>query len=211
MNMNESKSESMWQDRNGRFVPISLIKEYEQLREQQIDPLIQRWIALYEEMADLKANMFDDIEDLLDICAYQYGVTLAGKKGNISLYKFDGSYMLQRKFQNRSQFDERLLTAEQLIRSYIDELAGSASDELKVLILGAFERNKDGEIRRHELVRLRALDINDERWRNAMDIIAKAEQIIDSACYVQVHKRVASGKYEAMHLDFSAIIPKRKK
>jgi hypothetical protein len=206
----EKNQHEMWEGRDGRFTPPSLVKDYDKLKEQTVKPLIQRWLELSTEVADLKANIFDEVESLLSVCADDYGVTLAGKKGNVTLYLYDGSFFLQRRYQDRVQFDERLLAAEQLVRECLDEWAGEASDELRTLITAAFERNKEGDIRRSELVRLRKLKIDDERWQRAMGIIAEAEQIIESACYFQVQRRDNTGKYQPVPLDFAAVHPARK-
>ena len=201
----------MWLGRDGRFTPETLVKEYEKKREAVIVPLIEKWTSLHAEMASLKAQMFDEVEALLEFCFEDYGVELSGKKGNVTLYKYDGSYLIQRKFQARIQFDERIFAAEELVRECLEDWSGDARAELQTLILAAFERNKEGDIRRSELIRLRNLAIEDERWQQAMKIIAEAEQIIDSACYFQVQQRdPKTGKYNALLLDFSAIRPKRK-
>lgn len=201
----------MWKGRDGRFTPVELIKDYEKLKEQTLRPLFERWLALHTEMADLKSTLLDEVETLLSVCADQYQVKLGGDKGNVTLYRYDGEFSLSRKFQARVRFDERILAAETLVRQCLDTWSGEAGPELRKLVMAAFERNKEGEIRRTELVRLRALDIDDTRWKEAMAIIAEAEEIIDSACYFTVNRRdPKTGKYHSLLLDFSGIQPKRK-
>jgi len=119
--------------------------------------------------------------------------------------------MLQRKIQDRSRFSERLFAAEELVKQCLEDWTESARSELKTFILAAFERNKEGDIRRSELIRLRTLKIDDERWTQAMAIIAEAEEIVESASYFQVHKRNSNGDYESVLLDFSSIRPAYKK
>ena len=65
---------NMWQGRDGRYTPESLVKDYEKLKEQTLIPLIERWVKLHAELADLKAQMFQDVDTLIETCAGQWGV-----------------------------------------------------------------------------------------------------------------------------------------
>lgn len=199
-----------WRNRDGHYVPLSLIEDYEKLREETIRPRLEYWLWLHQEIADLKASFFADIETLEDICLEQHGVRLAGKKkGNVSLYTYDGELMVQRRYQDRSQFNESIGAAEQLIREFLADLKGDAEPEVVALINIAFERTKQGEIRRSMLVKLRTLKFKDTRWMRAMEIIAQAEEIIDSACYLAVHRRAAQREYVPVPLDIAAIKPRK--
>ena len=207
---NVSIPNNLWKGRDGRFTLDSEVKDYEKLREAVLSPLFVRWMALHAELADLKAQMSEDVENLLALCADQYGVKPRGTKGNITLYQYDGSFMLQRKIQERQRFSERLFAAEELVRQCLEDWSNDARSELKTLIMGAFERNKEGDIRRSELIRLRSLKIEDERWKQAMAIIAEAEEIVESSTYFQVFRRDSTGAYQSVLLDFSAVNPKYK-
>ena len=201
---------NLWRGRDGRFTLESEVKEYEKLREAVLAPLFERFMSLHAEMADLKAQMMDDVENLLALCADQYGVKPRGSKGNLTLYRYDGEFMLKRQIQDRSRFSERLFAAEELVKQCLEEWSVDARSELKTIFMAAFERNKEGDIRRSELIRLRGLKIDDPRWNKAMGIIAEAEEIIESASYFQVHKRMPTGEYQSVLLDFSAIQPQYK-
>lgn len=197
--------EGYWTDREGRAVHVEDVADYEQLREETLRPLVSRWLELYLAAADLKARLYDDIEALLATCAEEHGVSWGGKKGNVTLYLFDGSFRVERNYQNRTSFDEQITAAEVLVRECLDSWADGARPELRQLVMAAFGRNACGEIRRAEMVRLRELRIEDERWERAMNIIAKAEKVLDRACYIVVSVRDANGKYHPLPLDMASI------
>lgn len=201
--------EGCWTDREGRFVPLEDVSGYEQLREQYLAPLVHQHLALYLAVADLKAQMLDGIEALIALCWEEHGVKLGGKKHNVTLYTYDGLFKVERSYQNRSRYDERIGAAEALIQEMLEDMKGALPDDARKLITAAFERNAQGEIRRAEMIRLRGLKLEDARYKHAMDIIADAEQIIDRACYITVSIRDAAGKYIPLPLDFASVRPSR--
>jgi hypothetical protein len=196
-----------WTDRDGRLVHIEDVADYEQLRETYLAPLLHRHLEIYLGIADLKARYLDDIEALLQLCWERHRVKFGGKKNNVTLYTFDGLFRIERNFQNRTRYDEQIGAAEALIKEFLDDVAASLPTDARTLISNAFERNAQGDIRRAEMIRLRGLKIEDERYRRAMQIIAAAEQIIDRACYFTVSVRDAGGKYQPLPLDLASVRP----
>jgi hypothetical protein len=70
---------------------------------------------VFATLARFKAAAFGDIEAFIDLSAEQYQAQIGGKKGNLTLYSFDGRYRIQRANQDRITFDERLQAARVLI------------------------------------------------------------------------------------------------
>lgn len=198
-----------WMDRDGNKIKPGNIKPYERLRESTVREVAAEWKALHRKIAWLKRHGFDAVQMLLDTCAADYGVTLAGvKKGSCSLPTYDGSQMLQRTYKDRMKFDERINAAEELIREYLGEKKEALDDDTSAIIGIAFERNKEGELNRSMLIKLRSLNIADERWKKAMTIIAEAEVIVDAACYLMLHEAdPTTGKWLPVPLDIAAIKP----
>ncbi|STY90300.1 DUF3164 family protein [Moraxella bovis] len=52
---------------------------------------------------------------------------------------------------------------------------------------------------------LRSLDINDEKWLQAMDAISDAIQVVSSKEYIRVYERDNDGKYQQITLDFASL------
>jgi hypothetical protein len=50
---------------------------------------------------------------------------------------------------------------------------------------------------------LRRLDIQDARWKKAMDAIGESLQTVGSKAYIRIYRRQADGSYKQMSLDVS--------
>ncbi len=194
-----------WTDREGRFVKVDRIEPYESLREETIRPLVEGYLALYLGMADLKARLIDEIEALVATVWDLHGVKLEGKKKNATFYLYDGSFKIERNFNELTVYNEKFEVAEELIREFLDGMTESLDDEVKRFILAAFERNDKREIRRAEIIRLRRHNFDDPKWQQAMGIIRDAEEIVDSKCYFTVSVRDADGQYQPLPLSLSNV------
>ncbi|EOL1457562.1 DUF3164 family protein, partial [Escherichia coli] len=62
--------------------------------------------------------------------------------------------------------------------------------EIKAIISEAFSTDKEGNINTGRVLALRRLEIEDERWNNAMMLIGEAVQVIGSKSYIRVYERV---------------------
>ena len=97
-----------WQDAQGRMVHESMIKPIDAERDRLVRHLVDRANELSSALASFKAIAFGDIEAFIELSAEQYGAKVGGKKGNVTLYSFDGRFKIQRAVQESIAFDERL-------------------------------------------------------------------------------------------------------
>ena len=132
-------------------------------------------------------------------------VHLGGNKGNITLYSFDGQYKIIRQIQDSIRFDERLQAAKILIDECIQSWSANSNDHLKVLILDAFQVDKEGKISTGRVLGLRRHNIDDPKWQDAMEAIAESINIVDSKSYVRFYERDEDSKYQAISLDFANV------
>ncbi|WP_115509810.1 DUF3164 family protein, partial [Enterobacter roggenkampii] len=93
--------EGYWIDAKGVLTPVSLIKDTDQMRDDLVRSIVEKSTALSAALAEFKLSGFSDIGAFVDISASQYGVSLGGKKGNVTLYSYDGRYKVQRAMQDR--------------------------------------------------------------------------------------------------------------
>lgn len=195
-----------FQDAEGRLVHESMIKDIDKARDELVQELIQLAKAQREALAKFKAQAFGDIEAFIDMSGEQYGVKLGGKKGNVTLYSFDGRYKLQRAIQETIVFDERLQSAKSLIDQCLKDWSEGARPELMALVNDAFRVDTKGDIRTARVLALRRLDIEDERWKTAMMAIGEACQVVGSKSYVRFYERVGdTNKYQAISLDIAGV------
>ena len=195
-----------WQDAQGRMVPESLIKPIDIERDRLVRHLVDCANKLSTELANLKAAAFGDIEAFIELSAEQYGITLGGKKGNVTLYSFDGRFKIQRSVQESIAFDERLQAARALIDECLRDWTQGARPEVATLANDAFRTDSQGEIRTARVLALRRLDIKDERWQRAMQAIGEACQVVGSKSYIRVYERIGdSDQYRAISLDIAGV------
>ncbi|GFM85381.1 sulfate transporter [Pseudomonas cichorii] len=195
-----------WQDAQGRLVHESMIKPIDVERDRLVRDLVQRADKINSELTTFKAGAFGDIEAFVELSAEQYAVKLGGKKGNVTLYSFDGRFKIQRAVQESIAFDERLQAARALIDECLRDWTEGARPEVATLANDAFRTDAQGEIRTARVLALRRLDIKDERWQRAMTAIGEACQVVGSKSYIRVYERVGdSDQYRPISLDIAGV------
>lgn len=194
-------------DAKGRLVPRSMVRPIDMARDQVVRELAQRAHTASVELRALKRQMLADIAAFLELSAEQYGVTLAGDKGNLTLMSFDGRYKIVRQVQDRLAFDERLTVAKQLVDECVHEWTQGADDKLRALIEHAFQTDKQGKISTERVLGLRKLAIDHEPWKRAMDAIAESITVAASMTYVRVYERIGESgdAYRCITLDFASL------
>nr|PRK21838.1 hypothetical protein BV206_01488 [Haemophilus influenzae] len=62
--------------------------------------------------------------------------------------------------------------------------------------------DKEGNLNTSRILGLRRVDIQDERWQNAMQAISESVQVVSSKAYVRLYERVGeSDQYVPIALD----------
>lgn len=190
----------------GHLVPESAIRPIDIER----DRLVTEMVALAKQQRDLlaqfKARVFGDANAFVSLSADTYGVKLGGAKGNVTLHSFDGSMKVVIQRAENISFDERLQAAKQLIDECILEWAKGSDPKIQVLVQQAFETDKEGKINTGRVLALRRLDIQDEKWKRAMEAIGESVQVVGTKTYMRFYERPAgSDTHAAISLDFASL------
>lgn len=196
------------QDAQGRLVPEALIKPIDLARDQLVRQLVEGAVELNAAMARYKARAFGDVRAFVEMSFEEYGATVGGKKGNISLLTYDGRYKLQIAVQDSLAFDERLQAARALVDECVAEWTQGARPEVIALVNDAFRTDTKGEIRTARVLSLRRMDITDERWDRAMKAIGDACLVVSSKEYLRLYERVRVGdcdEYIPISLDLAKV------
>ena len=190
----------------GCLVPEAMIRPIDRARDELVQELAQKAKAVSASLRAFKTESFADIAAFVDLSAEQYDVKLGGKKGNLTLYSFDGTFRVQVAIAEHMVFDERLQVAKQLIDECIVEWSQDSRDEIKVLVQAAFQTDKEGKINTGRVLALRRLDIRDAKWQKAMQAIGESLQVVGSKEYVRFYERVGDGdQYQPINLDVAAV------
>jgi hypothetical protein len=191
-------------DARGRLVPKELIKPVDLLRDELVTELFTGALDLHDRMVTFKAKVFASVGTFAQMSAEEYGTAIGGRKGNISLYSFDGRFKIQVATADHIQFDERLQAAKALIDECIGEWSKGSSAEIRVLVQDAFRVDLEGNLNTGRILGLRRLEITDARWQRAMKAIGESVQVIGTKSYVRVYQRVGeTDQYEAVTLDIA--------
>ncbi|KVP51494.1 sulfate transporter [Burkholderia ubonensis] len=194
-----------WKDAKGCLVPESMIKPIDRERDRLVRELVTEARNASKALGDLKARIFGDIAAFVDLSAEEYQTKLGGKKGNVTLYSFDGRYRIQRAIQDHIAFDERLQAAKSMIDGCLHDWTTDARPEIQAIVTQAFATDKEGQINTGRVLALRRLDISDARWQQAMRAIGEALQVIGSKSYVRVYERVGdTDQYVQIPLDIAS-------
>ncbi|EMH4029427.1 DUF3164 family protein [Serratia bockelmannii] len=201
----ELKNDNYRKNAQGYLVPEDLIRPVDKLRDDVVMKIVAAAKTLREVMAVFKIESMGQIEDFVDLSASEYGVEFGGAKGNVLLTSFDGRYQVRRAIGDHRVFDERIQAAKKLIDECLIAWSDGASDNLRALVEHAFRVNKQGRIDVNQVLSLRQLDIDDDKWREAMEAIADSITVTGTSQYLRIYERQESGKYTQISLDISGV------
>ena len=193
------------QDARGNLVPIANMKPIDLARDDFIREAFAQILPLREQMAELKAQQMADANAFIDLSVEQYG-TKRSVKGNTMLTSFDGKQRIIIAQADVLHFDERLQAAKALIDECLNEWTQDSRAELKTFVLQAFDVSKEGKINVRKVLELRKLEINDDKWKRAMQAIADSLHTQATREYIRYYQRnEETGKYEQVVLDFAGV------
>lgn len=188
-------------------MPAKYVSAYDKLRDRIAQRIARKWREEQLRLIKLKAETVADIEKLMDAASAETKVSLGGKKGNVQFRSFDGSVTIASDRQYRTEFDERLKFAQQLIQEAIEELAGNSENaDLAEIARKAFEPRKTGNLDMQRIRDLRRYKVRHPKWKQACDIISECERVIGHRDYIRVSVRFAPDqKPEPVVLDIASI------
>lgn len=193
------------QDARGNLVSVDNIKPIDLARDDFIREAFAKVLPLREQMKELKAQQMADANAFIDLSVEQYGAKRS-VKGNITLTSFDGKLRIAIAQADVLHFDERLQAAKALIDECLNEWTQDSRAELKTFVLQAFDVSKEGKINVRKVLELRKLEIDDDKWKRAMQAIADSLHTQATREYIRYYQRNdATGKYEQVVLDFAGV------
>ncbi|AKO30277.1 sulfate transporter [[Haemophilus] ducreyi] len=190
----------------GALIPEASIKAIDKERDELVNDIVRKAEIVQEILKGFKNEVFGDISAFVELSAEQYGAQIGGKKGNVTVYSFDGKYRVQRAISEHLQFDERIMAAKALIEECLQDWAAGSRAELKAIIDRAFDVDKEGNLNTNKILALRRVNISDSRWVRAMDAISDSVQVVGSKSYIRIYKRVGdTDRYEPISLDLANV------
>ncbi|MCD8480539.1 MAG: DUF3164 family protein [Candidatus Cloacimonetes bacterium] len=189
-------------DANGQSIPVSIIKPEILKQDAIVSKTISRAIKLHDRMVADKNQFFEDVELYLQQVAEKNGLDW---KGNAVLNSFDGRNRVEIRFKERIQFGIELQLAKQKIDECLKAWSADSNVNLRAIIGEAFQVDKKGEIAKYRILRLRRYNIKDQTWREAMELIDQAIQVVATKQYINFYERDESGQFRQIVLNFPAL------
>jgi hypothetical protein len=195
-----------WRNTLGHLVPEEKVREQDKLRDQVARDLSAEAIALNEALTKFKAKALGDIADLLSISAERFGVTMGGVKGNVSVVSYDGQFKVVRSYADRITFTEEMEVAKHLVLECVNTWSAGAHNNLKAVITRVFTPGRNGQIRTAGVLDLLRLEIDDDRWKTAMQAVKDSILAGSTAVYVRFYERIeGTDQYKPYPLDLAAV------
>jgi hypothetical protein len=193
-------------DAKGNLCPVELVKPADKLEHQTVSTIIEFARALSSQIGRFKANTFEDLSTLDGVLASQYGLTKGGSKGNKTYMSFDGCKKVVVQVADHIDFGPQLQIAKDLIDECLIEWAADSRPEIRAIVTRAFNTDKAGQINRSEIFMLLRLEIEDERWKRAMEAIREAMRVVGSKTYVRCYERESfDASWHAISIDLAKV------
>ncbi len=193
-------------DAKGRLTPIALVKDTDKLEDQLVRKVLGYADDLNLQIARFKGHCFADVGAFLDLLSEKYGFKPKdGAKGNMTFTSFDGCMKVQVAVADTLAFGPELQVAKGLIDDCIAEWAEGSRDEIRALVEHAFRTDKEGQVSREAIFSLRKIDIDDVRWRGAIQAINDSIRVEGSKTYLRFYRRAHStDRWENVTIDLAS-------
>lgn len=183
----------------GGLDPIGNVKDQYKLEDQTVRKCIEFALNLNAQLSRFRGHTAADLSALDALLGEKYNVTIGGKKGNRTYQTYDGLMKIQVQVSDLITFGPELQIAKQLIDACLTEWSADSRPEIQSIVTRAFNTEKEGQVNRADVFMLLKLEIEDTRWKKAMEAIRDAIRVTGSKEYVRFYKR------DSLEADWQAI------
>lgn len=202
------KKEKTYLDPRGDAIPARHVPPYDKKRDATAKAILRDFLKAERMLADLKERAIARIRELQEFAAKQAGVKpLGGLKGCIQFRDFAGMILVKYDADARTEFDERLAMAQQLINEAVQEMtADSRNSDLVEIVSRAFQPRRSGRLDMQRIRDLRNYKVSHPKWKQAVEIIRNCERQVGTRAYIRVAVREARDqKPRTIHLDIAKV------
>lgn len=202
----EIDSKQYMPDAKGNLVPVELIKPADKLEDETVRKIMEFARDLSDQIARFKGHTFEDLGSFEALLQQEYGAQKGGKKGNKTFMTFDGLKKVSVQVSDFIDFGPQLQIAKELIDECLNEWASESRPEIRAIVTRAFNTDKAGQINRSEIFMLMRLEIEDERWKRAVEAIRDAMRIVGSKTYIRFYERETfEDAWKAVTIDLAKV------
>ena len=192
-------------DADGNLMREDRIKQMDLERDQVTKDLFRYALEVSDRLEGLYWVLQDEVARFVDHAIAQYGKSLGGKKGNVTLFSYDRRIKIERSRQDKLTFNQNLLAAKAMIDDCIKRWSKGSNRNLQTIVQGAFKTDKNGRFSAAKVLGLRKHNIDDDMWKQAMQALADAIETDSTAEYFRIYWRDENGSYHQLPLDLANI------
>jgi hypothetical protein len=202
--MTEIDGRQYMPDAKGSLVPVELIKPAAKLEDETVRKVMAFARDLSAQIARFQGHVFEDLGAFEALLEQEYGASKGGRKGNKTFMTHDGLMKVQVQVADHVDFGPQLQIAKSLVDECLNEWSADSRPEIRAIVTRAFNTDKQGQINRSEIFMLLRLDIEDDRWRRAMEAIREAMRVVGSKVYTRFYERDRpDGQWRAVTIDLA--------
>jgi len=193
-------------DAKGNLTPVELIKPSDKLEDETVRKIMAYAGDLSKQIARFKGHSFEDLGSFEALLDQEYGTQKGGKKGNKTFMTYDGLKKVSVQVSDFLDFGPQLQVAKDLIDECLNEWASESRPEIRAIVTRAFNTDKSGQINRSEIFMLMRLEIDDPRWKRAVEAIRDAMRIVGSKTYIRFYEReTLEDTWKAVTIDLAKV------
>ncbi len=193
-------------DARGALVPVETIAPADKLEDELVRKVMGFAMPLSSQIARFRGHTMTDLGEFDALLEQEYKSTKGGKKGNRTYQTFDGLMKVQVQVQVSDfvTFGPQLQIAKKILDERLTEWSADSRPEIRAIITKAFNTDKEGQVSRSDIYALLRLQIEDDRWNEAMRAIRDAMRIVGSKEYVRFYQRASvTDGWEAVTIDLA--------
>ncbi|WP_341210687.1 DUF3164 family protein [Sphingomonas paucimobilis] len=192
-------------DAKGSLVPLASVKAQDLLMDETVREMLAEARELSELIAAFKAQAFEQVRAFQELLAQQYGATVGGNKGNITLLSFDGCMKVQVQVSDLLEFGPELQAAKALVDECLTEWSEGSAHEMRALVNRVFQVDQQGKINHNAMFMLLRVESTNERWQRAMEAVRDSMRVISTRTYMRFYDRPqADAAWRAVSLDMAS-------
>ena len=186
----EIDGQKYMRDARERLVPVGAVRPQDQLMDEMVRKVTAHALELSDRVARFRSHTVFDIDNFDELLAGEYGGhRRKSVKGNRTYMTFDGLMKLQVQVSERIAFGPELQVAADLVDECLAEWSRETRDEIRAVVSHAFNVDKEGEVPKAAIFSLLRLDIDDARWKQAMEAVRDAMRVTGSKSYIRIYRR----------------------
>ena len=178
-----------WRDGRGNLVHERNVSDTDRDMDATVRKIHGFGQALSGQLWRFRAHSLDDIYGFAARVVERYGGRVGGRKGNIRIRTFDDCLKVELAQAEYVDVGPEIAAAQALFTECIDEWAKRSSVNIKSLVAQAFSVDATGRMSVAQLLRLRRVHIDDDRWRAAQRALMDALRPTGKVEYLRLYER----------------------